>query len=359
MMNKKALIVGLMLTALTFATCQEPCNFGLTCQAESCVPNLWLNAATVIIVISFALIAIIYMIGTIMDNPKVIHWSKTEFYELIGTAVILALYLSLLAILNDVIGPAFYGSSIAYPGEVRRTGQATWATVEGHVMDYTGTVRDSLIDALKALTSFSIFVGSVTSFTLLFDLKVTLLYLNPFGAFASIQQAFSAATAAIGTSILQLEIQRAILGLSSQFFSILLPLGIALRAFPLTRPTGGALIAIAIGFTIILMVFYLFVEDISLHYYDAHCGGVRPSASKLGDLTAYSGEIGNMDAEHIQQLISEKFAPGGYFSCVTFLVLMEAAVLPLAGYLIMLNITRRIAEILGAHIDFSTLVRFI
>jgi hypothetical protein len=152
-----------------------------------------------------------------------------------------------------------------------------------------------------------------------------------------------------------LQIQLEIIKLNGAIFTILLPLGLIFRAFPFTRPAGGALISIAFGFTIMLPIAYLVTEDIALHLYGP---GGRPSGDTLaGQITQIAFSVSS--ADEMQTFFTNGFAEGGVLRQMAKFLVIEVTLLPLMAYLMVLNITRNLAEIFGAHIDFSTLVRMI
>jgi hypothetical protein len=55
----------------------------------------------------------------------------------------------------------------------------------------------------------------------------------------------------------------------------------------------------------------------------------------------------------------KNYMMGNNMKCILFKVGVEAAILPMFAYLMMLNITRRLAEVLGAHIEFGSIVKII
>ncbi|MCS7109358.1 MAG: hypothetical protein NZ903_00995, partial [Candidatus Micrarchaeota archaeon] len=63
--------------------------------------------------------------------------------------------------------------------------------------------------------------------------------------------------------------------------------------------------------------------------------------------------------EEALKTIKSYFSSGGRYEGLVKVLLIQATILPLFAYLVTLNLTRRLAEVLGGEIDFSTLVRLI
>jgi len=368
----KPLVLFLLL--MSFVSAAQECGFGFSMQNGVCIRDLLVNASTIVIAIAFLLIGLAFMLGQALGNTRITRWSETELYELLGTAVILTIYLSGSAMLDKVIGPAFYNSSLAYPSDPPREGAGNWASVELHVQEYLqgelNFIKDNIIKSMLWLASLA---GITSTISLIMSTGPAAMSLSPLPAFGGVQQFIALAMGAIAVSAVQLQVQLSVVKLWPGMFSVLLPLGIIFRAFPFTRMAGSAAIAIAIGFTIILPISYLLVEDISTHYWNWDPPGEYASGK---DYTACSGQ--NIDVQQlsgdvgsivIQSVLGfsisgiegaiKDWIKGNTFRCLMFKVVVEAAILPFFAYLVTLNVTRRLAEILGAHIDFSTLVRVI
>jgi hypothetical protein len=347
----KIILLVLLLAQIAFADC----SFGWNVYVPTgqCVPDYLINMATITIAITFLIIGIAYALSQVLANAKLAHWSETEMYELLGTAMILAVYLSGSVILNTLIGPAFYNSSLAYPGEPRSGG--SWTTVEDHVNTYlSDELRFIKEDVIRNMMWMASITGVLSTASLMFTSGSSMLSIPIAPAFGGTHQAIFSFIGIVAASAVQLKLQLEIVGLWKGMFNILLPLGIALRAFPYTRTAGGAAIAIAVGFTIVLPIAYLIVEDVSGHYKSAHCsGGVNVLGDPMNSILSGFGGTGSIDKA------IKDFMNSDSMNCLIFRIGIEATVLPFFAYLMTLNIIRRLAEMMGAHIDFGALVRMI
>jgi len=356
-----AALTLLFLTSMTFADAPQyfppsgGCQFGYYPSGGGCRPDIIINAATIVMFIVALFLAAMYMIAKTVGSPRLINWTEEELYQAVGTAVILMFYLSSLSILDNVVGPAFSGSSIAYPGEVRSAGN--FATVKQMASSYIDSLIGQVSEIIGYLAKTGLFVGMLGTLTLIVSISGQQQFLPLLPGFGALMSVISTILSLLVPFAMQLHLQKAILNSWDGLFGVLLPLGILLRAFPFTRVAGGALIAVAVGFTIFLPLVYLLVQDVATHYWNTYCGNIDLKISVIPlDFGIVTGSF-----SAVTKVVENLFetGPGGVMHCVIFKLGIEASILPFFGFLMVLNITRYIAELLGANVDFSALVRLI
>jgi hypothetical protein len=404
-MNKgsavKLLVFILSFSALAFAQEPEyapcsseqqcclghPCPIGFFCHNNICRKDVFLNPAVIMLLIIFAIAGIAFAIGKVLDHPRILQWAESEVWETIGTAVIVIAYLGIIAFLDNSLGPALMSGSIAYPGEGRdsqsvcawistptstvvstvgeiafplgQEGRA-WGDVQNHVQGYIKCVQNKDEIVLGLLIFLNTLAGLFSSWTLEITVFGMMIYFSPFAMFGGMAQFISTAIFIVASSIIQLQLQLEIVKLGNNLFSLLLPLGILLRALPLTRMAGSALIAIAIGFTVVLPIGYLLIEDVTSHYYNQYCDiHLFNSLEAVIQVVGLILTGGMGDAERFIGILQDIAHPGSLLGCAAFIVAAESFLFPMIAYLITLNITKNLAEVLGTHIDFSTMVRLI
>ena len=352
----RILPVLLLLIAIVSAQ-QCTAGFGSYVKNGVCVPDLLVNMSNLVLLISFMIIAIAYMISQFLESPRLTIWVTGEMYQLFGTAVILGMYLSIVGSLN-FIGPAFYATNLAYPGDpTSRTGPGDWVTVNDHAQQYVGCIFEYTKASIGDIATLSAIIGAVGSLTLSMDMVVTSIYSPLIPGLGGFNQITSVVIGAMAMTAVQLQLQQAILALWPGMFNVLLPLGIVFRSFNLTRPAGAALIAIAIGFTVLLPLMYLVVEDVAFHFTNVStCADAPPKIGSISYIfsTSFSAAFGG-----VQNEISDAFSIGGRLSRMIFRLAVEGMIMPMFAYLIVLNIVKRLAELLGGEIDLSTLVRIV
>ncbi len=335
---------------------QTSCQFGYYRSGIGCRPDVFINASTITLFIISLFLAVMYMIAKSVESPRLINWTESELYQTIGTAAILMFYLTSISVLDNIVAPAFSTTSLAYPGQLRTGGN--FATMKDMAIAYVDGLFNQVSDAIRYLAFSSLGIGVLGTLTVGISVSGQ-------QAFVPLQPGYSALMSVLSTVLsllvpfaMQLKLQVEILKNWDGFFAVLLPLGILLRSFPFTRSAGGAMIAIAIGFTIFLPIIYLLVQDIAKNYLDV----TGCSSINIRDISFGSLDLGFTSSfQAVEQIIGRLFntGPGGVMGCILFKLVVEASILPFFGFLIVLNIIRYTAEIFGANVDFSTLVRLI
>ena len=116
------------------------------------------------------------------------------------------------------------------------------------------------------------------------------------------------------------------------------------------------MIAITFGFTVFLPIFYLIIEDIGYHFYQKDVCSISSPSIGFSQLVGMGIKIAQNGAV---STLKEYFGVGGDFESLTTVLIIQATILPFVAYLVVLNIIKRLSELLGGEIDFSTLVRLI
>jgi len=353
----------LLLSGVSYAA---TCPFGSNVQAGACVKDLFLNYANIVLVIMFSLLGIGYMLARAFDSPRGMRFVENELWQTVGTMVILLAVWSMVAILDKVIAPMFYQSSIissAY--QMQRTSchgenaNGGWVDAQSHVMCYLDQILQSNKDTIGDLTKLASFAGFLSSIGYQINILSANLFFSPYAVLGAVPTVIGQIIGFTVAAIATLQIQIEIMNLANPLMTIVLPLGVLFRSFTFTRSIGNSMIAVAFGFAVVLPVMYLITEDISMYYYTSasSCGG-RPSSDMFS--LAWTGiDIGWNGADQIIATIGNEINSGGKFGCLAFLMIMETTIFPFIGYTSALAVMRRVADILGSQIDFSAIVRFI
>lgn len=382
-----AFVLLAMLPASYAATCalDTDCGSGKICRdgvCQACTPGSYekngvcvtdylVNAANIALLISFLLVGVVYALAKVFEDARFSNWAQTHLYQTIGTAIILLFYLSASGFLDLALGPAFCSGSIVYPELGAPPGGARsctdWTSTQAYVANYLEEKKAFAVASAISVLSLSDCAGLASSLSIGINVDVISMYWTPFGALGSLSNALGMMLSAIAAAVVFLQFQIAVIGMYPGLFGVLLPLGIVLRTFPFTRRAGGAMIAIAIGFTIILPLSYLVVKDIEDKYWNDNCA----TASTTADCWASAYDVGptlassilnptasTLPTEVINKL-KDLFQPGGKYSCLAFKLGIAGIILPLLAYMITLHITRGIAELLGTDLDLSALVKIL
>ncbi len=345
---------------VSFSFAQSCGTFGSYLQNGICVPDVLLNTSTIVMFISFAIAAILFMLGYALDHARMISFSKDLLFQLLGTAVILAVYLGLVASLN-FWAPALLGTNLAFPAsDTIRSDAGGWETLQSHSEHYVSCLLEYGKQSIKQMLFLTQLMSVVTSSSVNVVVGTFSQYVPIFPTGGGLIPLASTGMGIFAIIIMQLTLQLELLKLWLGLFNVLLPLGLIFRSFPYTRGAGAAMIAITIGFTIFLPIFYLLIEDMGYNYLKKDvCHESPVEFTKLKNILKIIGLGFQSATSDTSQLLRDEFSEGGQFDDMAKILVIQATILPIVAYLVVLNIIKRISELLGGEIDFSTLVRII
>ena len=354
----KLFILLVALSSMGFA--QSCGTFGTYLQNGVCVPDVLVNISTVVMLISLSIASILLMFGYALEHKKAISFSKDLLLQLLGTSAILVIYLGLVASLN-FWAPALLGSNLSSPGDAAvRSVTGGWNTLQGHSEHYVGCLLDYSKESIEQVLFLTQLMAVVTSSTMTLSVGSFSQYMPIFPTGGGLIPLASMAMGMFAGVIMQLNLQLEILRLWIGLFNVMLPVGLIFRSFPYTRAAGAAMIAITIGFTIFLPICYLLIEDIGYNYLKKDVCTMSPvdfqSLKQILNLISLGVQSATSD---MSSVLERQFSPDGEYGTMIKVLLFQATLLPIIAYLVVLNITKRLAELLGGEIDFSTLVRLI
>jgi hypothetical protein len=354
---KKIMMVFMVLILQVFAKCP----FGQIEKGGECVNNYLVNMANILILVFLGISGIVYMVGNAFASPRVIEYSKELLKITLQNAFILFIIYFLFSWL-DTAGSVLATSSLAYPGRSVSRNFRNWTGMQDYIEDYLKGLKADLANGLAFVMGISFYGGLIGSMSMFFTLEVAGIQQSisfPVGSsFGSLLSFLSYAMTLMVTVILNIELQYQVFKIIGRnLITVLLPLGIFLRIFPLTRGAGSAVLAVAIGFGVFLPIAYIINRDIG----EEVCGTESFEWSEL--IGRMSGKL--QDPSGLIDYLRENLRlPGeededGFFGIFVCKYGIEGFLIPFFAYVMILNLIRHLAEIMGTHIDLSTLVRIV
>ncbi|VVB99920.1 Uncharacterised protein [uncultured archaeon] len=338
-------------------TCAAPrtCCTGesLTCQSGTCtkiIPppaptSINLNYFILAFVIVIALIALAYMASYVFSMP---HWRpiiQDELLQVMVTAAVAVLLLSLQAGIDSELSAVLAGTGNTAPLTMMQAAQNTLSETGSGLGARANAVLGNLAAASTDLGRES----SKSIFCNFMGVGFTLANCSPLNAYRG-GLTVSAFTTTV--AITDLYAQQFLLSLAANYaFNLLIPLGLFLRCFKVSRQAGGSLIAIGFGFYTVFPTVVVATESM-LH-------GSRPAAPQaipspgtcdatetdvavsLAQFRAYGNSLTNFD-------LTESTA---YF------VLVRVIFMSILNLIITLGFIRTFAHVIGSEIDVSALAR--
>jgi len=217
------------------------------------------------VIFSSLLISLWYMVGKLLDSPDIESVTKVEIQQ-VGITIVIALILSgLLQILCNI--------SVSPEGIELGQKNALMLSTESKVKDAMKLTLEAYLDMSQALFDYAA-VGSASTGFIVYGNAV---YFSPFPVYSFIGQAIAPVSKMTLFAYFSLVFQYVLLKIvHSQVFLALLPIGLALRAFPIVRKFGGVLIGVSLGmsfiYPLIVAIGFAAIEPISYKHLD----GISP-----------------------------------------------------------------------------------
>ena len=338
----------------------------------------WQVTAALAIVTSASLLALLFMIGMGFGISELQLTAKEELFQLIAVGVMVVLLVgsdSVLNTISDNVG--FSGQSITMQNLSMQIITDTTTNVTDLFNTITTVDHDIANEASKGGSCNILQVGYSVSGC---------------GGYSMLPTPMSMAGNIAGYALGELAAMYRLLDISTQFaMSFLLPLGIILRTFKLTRGAGGFLIALGISMYILLPMGIIFNEMMAVTFIDA-AGSGGPDATNVAQYQPVSGtpsipSCNSLDTGSFMSglgtpvscssggsnSISDTFLGGsndanavgtycmlrGDIKGYLYVMLIKATLGPVIALLMMVAGIRTLSSIAGAEVDVSAISRFV
>jgi hypothetical protein len=209
---------------------------------EQWAANLPMALAAILISISIA--AIITMIGTALKSDKIRNFGMGEIYEAVASGIIVGLFLYVCAVLFGIIPALFVGDINPFPTALNLMTTTIYKIEQLYTIYYNQYMQYRFLTSIQT----SIYITGVVELgsDLLapaYVVPLELLYIAPLWTLTNILSD--------GMMVLWGEYYMLVFFASAAIPAFLIP-GVILRAIFPTRALGGMLMALAIGFYLIM-----------------------------------------------------------------------------------------------------------
>jgi len=323
----------ILLGAALLSGCTSPqvCKGGVVTTSFTDLWETWQGLIYMGVTMIFLVSGFVYMLSSLVRHRGLMKWSQDQFYEGVATLVLAFFAMSLVGFacstdvtLLDVDCPE---------GDVKKCN--TFYVADS----FLNTFRDKINTFFWEAFALNMFLSALASTTISFAV-------SSLGPTISIGQGLSFFTSQLTTGLtlvvgMQLitTMQILLLKISSRLFGFLLPAGILLRSFGITRGFGGSLIAIALGFYLIyplaIVLSYGMVLDKVDAQFQADPGD--PPTDEKGDWGATSS----------------------WFCGFLGILIVGAILVPFIVFVILIAFVKGLSSAIGEEVDVSNLTRLI
>ncbi len=335
--NRIALILALMaLAALPNAAYSQ----------APAISTSWQGYSVLAFMISVFVLALTYMAGYLLNSNELKIMAHDELYQAIATAVMIGLFVSVLAWVNSSFSPglAVAGgqSGTVLDGATAFNNGLIDSTVSNYQSYLEKLVKDLGSESSKS--AYCSFLGAGMNVVICSNMN-------------SVRGTLSLAYNAVSFALADLYAQSWILQISNtMLLSVLLPMGIFFRSFKFSRAAGGALIAVSIGFYLIFPACVLFgdmlVRTISCSTCQYAYLAQPPDAISVPRCNPFDPSDSTM-----MGFFSSVMKDNHFYEPILFHVIIRCVLMTIFSILVTLTAIRSMAQYLGAEIEVSGLVR--
>ncbi|GEM_PF-1352835 len=328
-------------------------------------PYEWQALSIMAVFVAFIVLVILYMLTYLANSPEMRTMVSSEMYQVIFTLFIIAIFIGVEAFSAEVIGPAFgldFGAAegqnqIDYALEVTGGPDASDGLIAyqwGEMLSFANNVVSPL-GTLSALSARCSFLGFSFGFAGCAGLAV------PFAS-------ASLAMRVLSTSLLMLNSQYFLLKLAQGFFfPVLLPVGLFLRSFHVTRGAGALLIAIAAAFYFMYPVGVLVTKGMAdmVDYPDPDIPHFEaPDPTEAGEILGVDlppdVDCNPFDNDYkYTKSAMNKLLDDDFLQPMLFHFMIAGLLNTALSLMIALSVVGGLARLFGAEVDVSALARMI
>jgi hypothetical protein len=320
----------------------------------------WEPVASLAIVTSLIFVALVYMIGFGFGVDMLKVTAKDEFYQLIALVFMIVIFFGANNIINAVsTAPELTGEEANMQTTALKSLNKTIVNISKAYSDVRAIDKQIGKQASQMLSCTFKYAGySVTGC----------------GGFSMLATPFSLAGSIMGFALGELNAVYRLIDVAKNYaLIILLPLGIILRTFRLTRGAGGFLIAIGISMHLLLPMGILFVDilgDAFLENSETPAEYKEAAALSGTSATCTPGSTSDdtvtfVDGNMVMENTNSREAIGVYNALRTdmksfmFLIMIKATLGPVIAVLMMIGGIRFLSALAGAEVDVSALARVV
>lgn len=273
---------------------------------------------------------------------------KDEILQLLATGVVALLLIGMVAVLDGYLTAILVGTNAPLT-----CGSASCTTMMCQAQCTLSNLSSSTAGLIEWMGYVSGRIGMESSrgvFCNFLGVGYTLVNCSPLNAFrGSITSGSFAATVALADT----NAQQFLLSLAQSYaFTFLVPIGLFLRCFKVSRSAGGALIAVGFGFYAVYPT-VIVTTDRVLH------GQSGPPAWSPVPAPGFCNPLERSSAVALQHVkdYAGQITDYGLTQNLTYFVLVRVLFLSILNLIITLGFIRAFAHLIGSEIDVSALAR--
>jgi hypothetical protein len=309
----------------------------------------WEGVAAAAVVISAGLLGVAFAVGFGFGVNELQIMAKEEFYQLIATGLLVVLLVGSNNVLDGLsagLGPL---------GGAANLQDGAKNIIDNTLKDSTNGV-ETVYSQVTQLDNNIAIQGSKTLSCSILGIGFTV---SACGGYTMLNTPLSMGGGILGFSIGELYSMKKLITIAQTYaLNLLLPLGIVLRTFKITRGAGGFLIALGVSMYVLLpagIIFNQMLVDTFLNdpASSGYSGAIQTS---VHDCTPGSVIFAGSTTDEAKNTLHSLRDDLGR---IVFSVLVRATLGPVISMLMLISGIRALTSLAGAEVDVSSMARFI
>ena len=302
----------------------------------------WIASTLFAVITSIIILAILFMFGHGFENQELKITAKEELYQIIVVVIIIASLAGVTGVL-DTISSGISGQDLSFPQLA---------------LNYVQQDAQAINGAYEELASFSHDVGREGSRSLSCIFMSVSVGTSSCGAYNSLVASMSIIFQGLGIAIAELGSLLFLLQFASSYaFGLLLPFGLFLRVFKLTRGAGAIVIALAVALYIFLPISIFIFHNILGEFESSNprFSGNHNLPDVEDDFECDPYDVSSLD--NFRKAENLMFSSVPSFEYYAYLIVIKATLSIVISLIIMVAGLRYISSLAGADVDVSMLGR--
>lgn len=310
----------------------------------------WEATAALAIVTAATILAILYAIGFGFDINELKIMAKEELFQLVALMVMMVVFYGSASVMDDSLLDAISQNKGFAQSE--DTIQSEASSILGEWKTETGNILKNIMELDMTASIESSKADQCSLFGMGYSVSAC-------GSYAMLNPPLSMAGGIVGFSLAEVNGMHRFVEISNAYaLTILIPVGILLRTFKITRGAGGFFIALAISLHIMLPLGIIFNEMLAKTFENTNppdYTGVSLGSISECDPGSPSSILLDSNEDNVKEdYMDLRNGIRGQLS----VVLLRSTLGPVIGLLIMMASLRGLTSLMGAEVDVSSIARF-
>ena len=321
-------------------------------------PN-WLNAAAIALGIGVILVALAYAVGMAFSLNELMAVAKEELFQVLAVGVMLAVFIGSNNLLNSI--------SVIFADN-------TSPTLQGAALNSLNSILKDDTNLLGVVANYDLESSKEAAKSSQCNLIKGGYSVSGCGGFGMLAAPISLAGSSLGFAISEAAAMKRLVELANFLaLPLLLPVGIILRTFKITRGAGGLLMAVAISMHVMLPLGVIFNEMLGATFLADPVSAPYKGTIKNVEFSCDPQDTGSFPLTDVKAAFdSDALKNTNEYKAIQsyndlranlrkylYSVIIRSSIGPMLALTLFITSIRSLSSLLGAEVDVTSIARFV